>query len=34
MADILLVVSTVALFAVALGYVATCDRLKVKKTND
>jgi hypothetical protein len=34
MADILLVISTIALFAVALGYVAACERLKVKKTND
>jgi hypothetical protein len=33
MADIILVVSTVALFAVALGYVTGCERLKVKKTS-
>jgi hypothetical protein len=31
MADILLVISTAALFAVALLYVNGCDRLKVKK---
>jgi len=34
MADILLVIASIALFAVALLYVTACDRLKVRKTND
>jgi hypothetical protein len=34
MADILIVIATIALFALALLYVTGCDRLKVRKTND
>lgn len=34
MNDVLTCVATIVLFAVALGYVAACDRLKVKKNHD
>lgn len=34
MNDILLVASTVVLFAVALTYVTACDRLNARKSHD
>jgi len=34
MSDILLILASTALFALALVYVTACDRLKVKKTHD
>jgi len=34
MTDLLLILATSALFAVALIYITACDRLKVRKTHD
>ena len=34
MTDVLLILSSVVLFGIALAYTTACDRLKVKKSHD